>query len=288
MTQNEEGMWEQIFSRENMRRALRRVEANQCVAGVDGMRVNELTDHLRKQWPSIRAQLDARAYEPSPVKRIVISKQDGTERVIGIPTVQDRLIQQAMYQILSEKFDPTFSDASYGFRLGRSAHDAVREAQGHIEGGKKWLVKIELERFFDTVHHDRLLARLAYDITDQRVLWLVNQYLESGVMANGVVMEAGEGRAHSGSYGRSQGGALAPLFSNIILDELDGELERRGHSFVRYVDECNIYMSSHQAAEQALQSIQAYIERKLRLKVNEERSTVELATRRKFLGFTFY
>lgn len=280
MTQNEEGMWERIFSGANMRRALSRVEANQGAAGVDGMSVKELPDHLRKHWPTIRAKLDAREYEPSPVKRVVIPKPDGGERMLGIPTVQDRLIQQAMHQILSEEYDPKFSETSYGFRPGRSAHDAVREAQGYIESGKKWVVDMDLEKFFDTVNHDRLMSRLKQDIEDKRVLWLVNQYLKAGVMVNGVVMETEEGTP--------QGGPLSPLLSNIVLDELDRELERRGHSFVRYADDCNIYVSSQRAAERVLESIREYVERKLRLKVNEQKSAVDLATRRKFLGFSFY
>ena len=280
MTQNEEGMWERIFSGANMRRALSRVEANQGAPGVDGMSVKELPDHLRKHWPTIRAKLDARKYEPSPVKRVVIPKPDGGERMLGIPTVQDRLIQQAMHQILSEEYDPKFSETSYGFRPGRSAHDAVREAQGYIESGKKWVVDMDLAKFFDTVNHDRLMSRLKQDIEDKRVLWLVNQYLKAGVMVNGVVMETEEGTP--------QGGPLSPLLSNIVLDELDRELERRGHSFVRYADDCNIYVSSQRAAERVLESIREYVERKLRLKVNEQKSAVDLATRRKFLGFSFY
>ena len=280
MTQNEEGMWERIFSGANMRRALSRVEANQGAPGVDGMSVKELPDHLRKHWPTIRAKLDARKYEPSPVKRVVIPKPDGGERMLGIPTVQDRLIQQAMHQILSEEYDPKFRETSYGFRPGRSAHDAVREAQGYIESGKKWVVDMDLAKFFDTVNHDRLMSRLKQDIEDKRVLWLVNQYLKAGVMVNGVVMETEEGTP--------QGGPLSPLLSNIVLDELDRELERRGHSFVRYADDCNIYVSSQRAAERVLESIREYVERKLRLKVNEQKSAVDLATRRKFLGFSFY
>jgi group II intron reverse transcriptase/maturase len=200
--------------------------------------------------------------------------------MLGIPTVQDRLIQQAMHQILSEEYDPKFSDASYGFRPGRSAHDAVREAQEYIESGKKWVVDMDLEKFFDTVNHDRLMSRLKQDIEDKRVLWLVNQYLKAGVMVNGVVMGTEEGTP--------QGGPLSPLLSNIVLDELDRELERRGHSFVRYADDCNIYVSSQRAAERVLESIREYVERKLRLKVNVQKSAVDLATRRKFLGFSFY
>lgn len=280
MTQHEESMWERIFSRGNMLKALGRVEANRGAPGVDGMRVGELADHLRANWPKIRSKLEAREYEPSPVKRVMIPKADGGERQLGIPTVQDRLIQQAMHQILSEEYDPKFSEASYGFRPERSAHDAVRKAQEYIESGKKWVVDMDLEKFFDTVNHDRLMSRLKRDIEDKRVLWLVNQYLKAGVMVEGVVMETEEGTP--------QGGPLSPLLSNIVLDELDRELERRGHSFVRYADDCNIYVSSERAAERVLASIREYVEKKLRLKVNEQKSAVDLATKRKFLGFSFY
>ena len=281
MTQHEASMWERIFSYENMQRALQQVKANRGAAGVDGMTVDQLTGHLHTHWPSIRAKLDAREYQPSPVKRVAIPKPDGGgERMLGIPTVQDRLIQQAMHQVLSEEYDPKFSDHSYGFRPERSAHDAVRVAQAYIASGKKYVVDMDLAKFFDTVHHDRLMSRLKQDIDDKRVLWLVNQYLKAGVMVNGVVMETHEGAP--------QGGPLSPLLSNIVLDELDRELERRGHSFVRYADDCNIYVSSRRAAERVLESVQQYVEKKLRLKVNEAKSAVDLATRRKFLGFSFY
>lgn len=280
MTQNEESMWERIFSYANMQRAMQQVKRNRGAAGVDGMTVDKLTDHLHQHWPSIRAKLDAGEYQPSPVKRVVIPKPEGGERLLGIPTVQDRLIQQAIHQVLSEEYDPKFSEASYGFRPERSAHDAVRMAQAYIESGKKYVVDMDLAKFFDTVNHDRLMSRLKRDIEDKRVLWLVNQYLKAGVMVNGVVMETNEGTP--------QGGPLSPLLSNIVLDELDRELERRGHSFVRYADDCNIYVSSYRAAERVLESTQAFVEKKLRLQVNEAKSAVDLATRRKFLGFSFY
>lgn len=280
MTQHEESMWERIFSRGNLMVALERVQANKGAAGVDGMTVEELPDHLRAHWVSMRAKLDNGTYQPSPVKRVSIPKPDGGERLLGIPTVQDRLIQQAMHQVLSEEYDSRFSDHSYGFRPGRSAHDAVRKAQSYIEAGDKWVVDMDLEKFFDTVHHDRLMARLKRDISDKRVLWLVNQYLKAGVMENGVVTATEEGTP--------QGGPLSPLLSNIVLDELDRELERRGHRFVRYADDCNIYVRSQRAAERVLASVQRYVEKKLRLRVNQEKSAVDLATRRKFLGFSFY
>jgi RNA-directed DNA polymerase len=280
MTQHEEGMWERIFSRGNLMLALERVKANRGAAGVDGMSVEELPDHLRANWASMRTKLDNRTYQPSPVKRVSIPKPDGGERLLGIPTVQDRLIQQAIHQVLSEEYDRRFSDHSYGFRPGRSAHEAVRKAQSYIEAGNKWVVDMDLAKFFDTVHHDRLMARLKQDISDKRVLWLVNQYLKAGVMVNGVVMETEEGTP--------QGGPLSPLLSNIVLDELDRELEQRGHRFVRYADDCNIYVRSQRAAERVLESVRGYVEKKLRLRVNQEKSAVDLATRRKFLGFSFY
>ena len=281
MTQHEgESLWERIFSRMNMYAAMERVEANKGAAGVDGMKVEELREHLRAHWPSIRAKLDAREYEPSPVRRVTIPKPDGGERLLGIPTVQDRMIQQAMHQILSEEYEPKFSGNSYGFRPGRSAHDAVRVARGYIEAGKRWVVDIDLEKFFDTVNHDRLMSRLKRDISDKRVLWLVNQYLKAGVLEDGVVMET--------EMGTPQGGPLSPLLSNIVLDELDRELERRGHSFVRYADDCNIYVSSERAAERVYANVRAYVEKKLRLKVNVSKSAVALASERKFLGFSFY
>lgn len=281
MVQHEEiGQWERIFSRSNLFRALERVQANGGAAGVDGMTVEELPEHLKAHWPSIRAKLEAGTYQPSPVRRVEIPKPNGGVRLIGIPTVQDRLIQQAMHQILSLEYEPRFSDHSYGFRPRRSAHDAVKAAQGHIEAGYRWAVDIDLAKFFDTVNHDRLMARMKVEIADKRVLRLVNDYLKSGVMVNGVVMETEEGTP--------QGGPLSPLLSNIVLDELDRELEKRGHRFVRYADDCNIYVASQRAAERVKASVTRYIEKKLRLKVNEEKSAVDLATKRQFLGFSFY
>ena len=200
--------------------------------------------------------------------------------MLGIPTVQDRLIQQAMHQVLSEVYEPTFSEHSYGFRRNRSAHEAVEAAQGYINAGNKWVVDIDMAKFFDTVNHDRLMARMKQRVSDKRILRLVNTYLKAGVMVNGVVIGTEEGTP--------QGGPLSPLLSNIVLDELDRELERRGHRFVRYADDCNIYVKSERSAERTLASMQKYIEKRLRLKVNEEKSAVDLATRRKFLGFSFY
>jgi len=273
-------MWERIFSGRNLVKAMERVQRNKGAAGVDGMTVEELPGHLREHWRSIRAKLDAREYQPSRVKQVVIPKPDGGERLLGIPTVQDRLIQQAMHQVLSGEYEPKFSDHSYGFRPGRSAHHAVSKARGYVEAGNKWVVDMDLAKFFDRVNHDRLMSRLKRDIEDKRVLWLVNQYLKAGVMVNGVVVERTEGTP--------QGGPLSPLLSNIVLDELDWELERRGHLFVRYADDCNIYVGSQRAAERVLSSTRRYVEGKLRLQVNESKSAVDLATRRTFLGFSFY
>lgn len=279
--QHEEiGLWEKIFSRSNLFRALERVQANGGAGGVDGMTVEELAEHLKAHWPSIREKLETGSYQPSPVRRVEIPKPSGGVRLIGIPTVQDRLIQQAMHQILSLEYEPRFSEHSYGFRPRRSAHEAVKAAQGHIEGGYRWVVDIDLAKFFDTVNHDRLMARMKGEIADKRVLRLVNDYLKAGVMVNGVVIETEEGTP--------QGGPLSPLLSNIVLDELDRELEKRGHRFVRYADDCNIYVQSQRAAERVKASVTRYIEKKLRLKVNEEKSAVDLATKRQFLGFSFY
>jgi group II intron reverse transcriptase/maturase len=281
MVQHEEvGQWERIFSRSNLLRAWERVQANGGAAGVDGMTVEEMPGHLKAHWLSIREKLEAGTYQPSPVRRVEIPKPSGGVRLIGIPTVQDRLIQQAIHQILSREYEARFSDHSYGFRPKRSAHDAVQAAQGHIAAGYPWVVDIDLAKFFDTVNHDRLMARMKGDDVDKRVLKLVNKYLKAGVMVNGVVMET--------ATGTPQGGPLSPLLSNIVLDELDRELEKRGHRFVRYADDCNIYVASQRTAARVKAGVTRYIEKKLRLKVNEEKSAVDLARKRQFLGFSFY
>jgi len=275
-----EGLWERIFSRENLLKALVRVESNKGAPGIDGMTTDELADHLREHWPRIRARLDAGVYQPSPVKRTLIPKPGGGERQLGIPTVLDRFIQQAMLQVLSEVFEPTFSDHSYGFRPNRSAQQAVQVARSYIEEGYTWVVDIDLAKFFDTVNHDRLMARMKQTVTDRHVLRLVNEYLKAGVMVNGVRVETNEGTP--------QGGPLSPLLSNIVLTDLDRNLEERGHHFVRYADDCNIYVGSRAAAERVMGSTQRFIEKRLRLKVNEAKSAAELATKRQFLGFSFY
>lgn len=279
-TQHEEQtLWNQIFSRENLYAALARVQRNRGAPGIDGMTVDELTDHLREHWLSIRARLDAGVYQPSPVKQTAIPKPKGGTRLLGIPTVLDRFIQQAIHQVLSPIFEPTFSEHSYGFRPGRSAHQAVRAARTYIQSGYEWVVDIDLERFFDTVHHDRLMARMKQVISDTRVLKLVHAYLKAGIMADGIVSER--------ETGTPQGSPLSPLLSNIVLTELDRKLEERGLHFARYADDCNIYVRSERAAHRVLQSTQTFIEDHLRLKVNEEKSAVGRADMRQFLGFTF-
>jgi group II intron reverse transcriptase/maturase len=242
--------------------------------------VKELPDHLVKHWAGIRAKLERGTYVPSPVKRVTIPKPDGGERQLGIPTVLDRMIQQAIQQVLSQIFEETFSAHSYGFRPGRSAHDAVKAARDYIEEGYRYVVDIDLEKFFDTVNHDRLMARMKTTIKDKRVLRLVNAYLKAGVMADGIETAAEEGTP--------QGGPLSPLLSNIVLTELDRKLEERGHRFVRYADDCNIYVKSQRSAERVLKSTSEFIERRMRLKVNEEKSAAGPATGRMFLGFSFY
>jgi len=281
MTQHEdERLWEGIFSRDNLIAALARVRRNKGASGVDGMTVEELPEHLKVHWPSIRAKLEAGTYQPNPVRRVEIPKEGGGVRLLGIPTVLDRLIQQAMHQVLSPLFEREFSDHSYGFRPGRSAHDAVRTAREHVEDGYKWVVDIDLERFFDTVNHDRLMARMKTVVKDKRVLRLVHAYLKAGVMVNGVVVERMEGTP--------QGGPLSPLLSNVVLTELDRKLEERGHRFVRYADDCNIYVRSERAARRVLASTRRYVEGRMRLRVNEAKSAVALAVKRQFLGFSFY
>jgi group II intron reverse transcriptase/maturase len=276
----EEELWEQIFSRENLFAALEQVQRNNGAPGIDGMTVKELPDHLVRHWEGIRAKLDKGTYVPSPVKRVSIPKPDGGERQLGIPTVLDRMIQQAMQQVLSPIFEETFSAHSYGFRPGRSAHDAVKAARDYIEEGYRYVVDIDLKKFFDQVNHDRLMARMKLTVKDKRVLRLVNAYLKAGVMVDGVQMTTEEGTP--------QGGPLSPLLSNIVLTELDRQLEERGHCFVRYADDCNIYVKSQRSAERVLRSTTGYIERRMRLKVNTEKSAAGPVGQRTFLGFSFY
>jgi RNA-directed DNA polymerase len=274
-----EQLMEEVCQRDNLRRALKRVRQNRGSPGVDGMTTAALPDYLGKQWPAIKEQLLSSTYRPQPVKRIEIPKPGGGVRKLGIPTVLDRMIQQALLQVLQPKWDPTFSEHSYGFRPGRSAHQAVAAAQRHVAEGYCWVVDIDLERFFDRVNHDRLMARVAQRVGDKRVLKLLRAYLNVGAMENGLVrpMQAGT----------PQGGPLSPLLSNLVLDELDRELERRGHRFVRYADDCNIYVRSHKAGLRVKASITRFLTRRLKLKVNQGKSAVAKPWQRKFLGFSY-
>ena len=274
------GLWEAIFERENLTTALKRVEGNKGAAGIDGMTVEELKPYLKAHWLEIRKALDQQTYRPSAVRRVEIPKSDGGVRLLGIPTVLDRLLQQAIAQQLTLFFEPLFSAYSYGFRPGRSAHDAVKQAQEYVQAGYEWAVDIDLEKFFDRVNHDMLMARVARVVQDKRVLKLIRAYLERGVMINGVVMETEEGTP--------QGGPLSPLLSNIMLNDLDHELEQRGHRFVRYADDCNIYVKTQRAGERVMENVKTFLEKKLKLKVNPKKSKVERAKSVKFLGFSFY
>lgn len=273
-------LWEQVWERQNLYAALERVERNGGAPGIDGMTVEELRPYLRERWLEIREALDRETYKPSPVRRVEIPKPDGGVRQLGIPTVKDRFLQQAIAQALTPLFEPLFSASSYGFRPGRSAHQAIEQAQEYIREGYEWTVDLDLEKFFDRVNHDMLMARVARVVKDKRVLKLIRAYLNSGVMVNGVVMDTEEGTP--------QGGPLSPLLSNIMLDDLDKELEKRGHKFVRYADDCNIYVKTRRAGERVMESVKGFLEKKLKLKVNPKKSKVDRATRVKFLGFSFY
>jgi RNA-directed DNA polymerase len=268
---------EAVVAAENVRQALRRVRANKGSPGVDGMTVGELPDYLRSAWPAVRAALLAGEYEPQPVKRVSIPKPDGGVRELGIPTVVDRMIQQAMLQVLTPIYDPRFSPHSYGFRPGKSAHQALEQARAYVAEGRSWVVDLDLEQFFDRVNHDVLMGRLAKGIGDRRVLRLIRRYLEAGVLLGGVVVEREEGTP--------QGGPLSPLLANILLDEWDKELERRGHRFCRYADDCNIYVRSQRAGERVLASMTWWLERRLRLRVNTAKSAVGRPRERPFLGY---
>ena len=273
-------LFERILSRENMIRALDRVRRNRGSHGVDGMRVDELSAYLETAWPFIKEELLAGTYKPQPVRRVEIPKPDGGVRLLGIPTVLDRLIQQAVAQIISPVFEETFSENSYGFRPGRSAHDAILKAKEYIEQGKTWTVDMDLEKFFDRVNHDILMHRVARKVKDKRVLKIIRKYLESGVLINGVKISSEEGTP--------QGGPLSPLLANILLDDLDKELERRGHTFTRYADDCNIYVKSERAGKRVMASVRKLLTETLKLKVNDSKSAVDRPWKRKFLGFSFY
>jgi RNA-directed DNA polymerase len=270
---------EEVCERENCKQALKRVKANKGSAGVDGMTVQQLPGFLKQYWLAIREQLLSGTYKPQPVRRVEIPKPDGGVRKLGIPTVLDRFIQQAVMQVLQGRWDRTFSDHSYGFRPGHSAHQAVEQAQQYIAEGYRWCVDLDLEKFFDRVSHDKLMARIETRVSDRRLLRLIRAFLKAGVMEGGLVSPVDEGTP--------QGGPLSPLLSNIVLDEFDRELERRGLRFVRYADDSNIYVRSRRAGERVMESIRRFITTKLKLKVNEKKSAVAEPWERKFLGFSF-
>lgn len=277
---NSDGILDEILSRYNLLKALKRVEKNKGSHGVDGMQVDELRPFLKQEWTSIRESIKSGKYKPEPVRRVEIPKPDGGKRLLGIPTVLDRLIQQAVAQVLTKVFDPGFSENSFGFRPGRGAHDAVKKAKGYINEGYDYVVDIDLEKFFDNVNHDILMNKISRKICDRRVLRLIRAYLKSGVMLNGVCV--------SSEFGTPQGGPLSPLLANIMLDELDKELESRGHKFCRYADDCNIYVQSKRAGLRVMNSIKQFIEKRLKLRINESKSDVDRPLRRKFLGFSFF
>jgi RNA-directed DNA polymerase len=272
-------LMERILSRENLLSALKRVERNKGSHGVDEMPVQNLRKHILEHWESMKMELLEGTYKPQPVRRVEIPKPDGGVRLLGIPTVTDRLIQQAIAQVLTTMYDPTFSEHSYGFRPKRSAHGAIRKAKGYIQEGNRWVIDIDLEKFFDKVNHDRLMGTLSKRIEDKRLLKLIRNYLKSGIMINGIVTTSEEGTP--------QGGPLSPLLSNIVLDELDKELEDRGHKFVRYADDCNIYVKTKKAGNRVMGSVTSFIEGRLKLKVNLNKSAVDRPWKRKFLGFSF-
>src|SRR5260370_5613038 len=273
-------LMEEVCGRENLLEALRRVKANKGSAGIDGMTVGQLSGYLKEHWPTIREQLLNGTYGPQPVRRVESEKPDGGGmRKLGIPTTLDRFLQQAVMQVLQRQWDPTFSDHSYGFRPGRSAHQAVAQAQKHIVEGYGWVVDLDLEKFFDRVNHDKLMGQIAKRIEDKWLLKLIRAFWNAGVMENGLVSPSVEGTP--------QGGPLSPLLSNLVLDELDRELERRGHRFVRYADDCNVYVRSERAGQRVMKGVTRFITNKLKLKVNEAKSAVARPQERKFLGFSF-
>lgn len=275
-----QGLLEKILEPDNLNLATRKVKANKGSHGVDGMAVNELYPFLKQNGNQIKQSIREGTYVPKPVRRVEIPKPDGGVRLLGIPTVLDRVIQQSIVQVLSPIYEEQFSESSYGFRPNRSAHQAVKKCKEYIEAGYKWTVDIDLAKYFDTVNHDKLMRLLSETIKDGRVLSLIRKYLRSGVMINGVVMETGEGTP--------QGGNLSPLLSNIMLNELDKELTSRGLKFCRYADDCNIYVRSRKAADRVMASITKFIEQKLKLKVNKTKSSVDRPWKLKFLGFSFY
>ena len=274
-----QGLLERAFARESLKRAGKRVKANKVSVGIDGLDIEQTAEHLLTQWAAIREQLLSGVYRPSPVRRVAIPKPEGGERELGIPTVTDRLIQQALLQVLQPLLDPTFSEHSYGFRPGRCAQDAVLAAQRHVSSGRKVVVDVNLEKFFDRVDHDILMDRLRKRITDQAVIRLIRAYLDAGTLINGVVEKS--------RCGAPQGGPLSPLLANVLLDEVDRELERRGHRFVRYADDANVYVRSRKAGQRVMALLKRLYE-KLHLSVNESKSAVASAFGRKFLGYAFW
>lgn len=272
-------MMEAVVGRENMRAAYDQVVGNKGSAGIDEMTVQDLKPYLQEQWPRIKEELLRGEYQPQPVKRVDIPKPGGKgKRMLGIPCVLDRLIQQALHQVLQPLFDPTFSESSYGFRPGRGAHQAVLKAKEFVREGKRWVVDMDLEKFFDQVNHDLLMERVKRRVKDKRVLALIRRYLQAGMMESGLETQR--------TQGTPQGGPLSPLLSNILLDDLDKELERRGHAFCRYADDCNIYVRSKRAGERVLESITRFVEKRLKLRVNLEKSAVDRPWKRKFLGYS--
>jgi len=269
---------EEVLRKENLSEALKRVRANKGAPGVDGMSVEQLPEYLRKHWPEIREQLLSESYEPKPVRVVQIPKPSGGTRMLGIPIVLDRLIQQSILQVIGPIFDPGFSEYSYGFRPGRSAVQAVEKARAYMADGYRWVVDLDLEKYFDQINHDILMSRVARKIKDKRLLKLIRKYLQSGLMIDGVVS--------SRVKGTPQGGPLSPLLSNVMLDDFDKELERRGHRFCRYADDCNIYIRSKRAGERVMLSITDFLENKLKLRVNRDKSAVSRPWKRKFLGYT--
>ena len=276
----EEGMLlEKVLERENVLAAYRRVKANSGAAGIDGMTVEDLMPHCQMHWTRVRQELLDETYRPQPVRKVDILKPDGGIRTLGIPTVMDRMIQQALLQVLQPLWDRTFSEDSYGYRPGRSAQKAVVRAREHIRAGHRWVVDLDIEKFFDRVNHDVLMARVARRIKDKRVLRLIRRYLQAGLMEGGLVSPRAEGTP--------QGGPLSPLLSNLLLDELDRELGKRGHRFVRYADDVNVYIRSEAAGQRVMASLECFLDRRLRLKVNRAKSAVERPWKRKFLGYSF-
>jgi RNA-directed DNA polymerase len=273
-----ESLMEAVVERQNMMKALQRVKSNKGQGGIDGMSVDQLDEYLKTNWPAIKEQLLDGSYQPLPVLGIQIPKPNGGVRQLGIPTVVDRLIQQAIQQVLTPIFDPGFSESSYGFRPGRSAHQAVLAAQVFVKSGKRWVVDMDLEKFFDRVNHDILMSRIARQVKDKRLLRIIRRYLQTGMMQDGLASQRVEGTP--------QGSPLSPLLSNILLDDLDRELEKRGHKFCRYADDCNIYVGSKAAGERVLERITKFLETKLRLTVNAAKSAVDRPWKRKFLGYS--